>query len=120
MSGLLTKQRFKSELFFRILSVGFDRTVLVSEEMRRALVGRYGFADKDVIVIHNGIRVPGMRGARSSTRVIVGAAGRLFPVKDFPLLVEVARVVVEQSGCSDFVVAGDGPELAKLEKLVGN
>lgn len=119
VGSLPAKDRLRNGLFFRVLSAGFARTVVVSGEMRRSLLGRYGFADKDIIVIHNGIRVPERVIVRPDNRVVVGSAGRLFPVKDYTLLVEVARKVVGQSEKIDFVLAGDGPELGMLKERIG-
>lgn len=111
--------RLRNALFFRLLSFGFTKTVVVSEDMRRSLIGRYGFSEKNVTVIHNGIHVPDLAIAPPIDRMVVGSAGRLFPVKDFFLLVEVAREVVLHNDNVDFVLAGDGPDLAKLKQLVG-
>ena len=117
--GLLSKKDWlRNTLFFRVLSAGFARTVVVSENMRRSLVGRYGFTEKDVIVIHNGIRIPERVIFTPGNRLVVGSAGRLFPVKDFSLFVDVARVVVQQSEHIDFALAGDGPELNMLREKV--
>ena len=110
--------RLRNELFFQVLSKGFTGTVVVSEDMRRALVGRYGFTAKDVFVIHNGIRIPERVISPPGIRLVVGSAGRLFPVKDFSLLVDVAHKVVQQSEHIDFVLAGDGPELDMLRERV--
>jgi glycosyltransferase involved in cell wall biosynthesis len=115
---MTTKEWLRNNLFFRALSFGFKRTVVVSEEMRRSLMGRYGFTRKDVIVIHNGICIPERVISFPGARLVVGSAGRLFPVKDFSLFVDVARVVVQQGEHIDFVLAGDGPELNMLREKV--
>jgi len=49
---------------------------------------------------------------------VVGAFGRLAPVKNYPLLLEAARRVLDAEPVT-FVIAGDGPERARLERLVG-
>ncbi len=111
-------KRLRTNIFFRLLSCCFDRTVVVSREMQQALVGSYGFTAKDIIVIHNGIEIPQDVTCRSEGRIVVGSAGRLFPVKDFSLLVDIARYVIKQSHAFDFVLAGDGPEHEQLEAKV--
>ena len=118
VGDLSVKDRLLNGLFFGVLSAGFARTVVVSEDMRRSLVGRYGFTGKDVIVIHNGIRIPERVISPPGARLVVGSAGRLFPVKDFSLFIDVARNVVQQSERIDFVLAGDGPELNMLRDKV--
>lgn len=109
------KRRFRTNLFFRLLSYGFDRTVVVSEEMQQHLLGSYGFTKKNVTVIHNGISMPKVSYCREEDRVVVGTAGRLFPVKDFLLFVEVANMVIQESEVADFVIAGDGPQYKLLK-----
>jgi glycosyltransferase involved in cell wall biosynthesis len=49
---------------------------------------------------------------------LVGAFGRLAPVKNYPLFLEAARLVLEQEPVS-FVIAGDGPQRSQLESLAG-
>ena len=110
--------RLKTGLFFRMLSCCFDRTVLVSGEMRQLLFGSYGFSSKDIAVIHNGISIPKNISHRNGQRVVIGSAGRLFPVKDFSLFVDLAHFLVMQIGTVDFVLAGDGPQHAMLEEKI--
>jgi len=117
-AGQNVTNRLRIVLFFRLLSCCFKRTVIVSEEMQRALVGLYGFSSKNLTVIHNGVGIPDSVIRTPQMRVIVGSAGRLFSVKDFSLLVDVADYVISQSKVIDFVLAGDGPERSLLEDKV--
>ena len=110
--------KLKVWLSFRLLSCCFDCTVVVSEEMRHSLVGSYGFTDKRVAVIYNGISPPATTIQHTQKRMTIGSAGRLFPVKAFSLFVEIAKQVVAQNDTVDFVLAGDGPERLMLEKKV--
>ncbi len=110
--------RLRTGLFFRLLSCCFNRTVLVSENMRQLLVGFYGFTAKNTNVIHNGISLSSNVIKRAEDRIIIGSAGRLFPVKDFSLMVDIANLVVSQSDAVDFVLAGDGPDRLMLEEKV--
>jgi len=50
--------------------------------------------------------------------LIIGSAGRLFPVKDYSLLVDIAAQVVIQNDTITFVLAGDGPLRSELEEKV--
>ena len=86
--------------------------------MRQLLAGSYGFSPKDIAVIHNGISIPENISHRPRQRVVVGSAGRLFPVKDFSLLVDIAHLVITQSNVVDFVLAGDGPQYTMLEEKI--
>ncbi len=113
-----TKAKLRTWLSFRLLSSCFDHTVLVSQEMKHALTGSYGFSDNNLSVIHNGIGIPEQIAPSASRRKIIGSAGRLFPVKDFSLMVDIARQVTARYDMVDFVLAGDGPELPLLEEKV--
>ncbi len=107
--------RLQTGLFFRLLSCCFDRTILVSGEIQQLLVGSYGFTTKNTNVIHNGISLSSNVIQPTKDKMIIGSAGRLFPVKDFSLMVDIANIVVPQSNAIDFVLAGDGPERPMLE-----
>lgn len=107
---------------FLVLS-RFFTTVAVSYDIRSALINRFGFRQKKVEVIHNGIELPpclSESGIRSGSFVI-GSSGRLFPVKDYQLMVRIAQAIAA-TGNEDvrFELAGDGPELSALEALVRN
>jgi glycosyltransferase involved in cell wall biosynthesis len=113
--------RLKSKANFFILSRYFAKTVAVSEDIRNTLTGRFSFANESVAVIHNGILFPPSSSYTKLTDrpFVIGSSGRLFPVKDYPLMVEIARAVAA-SGKTDirFELAGDGPQRAELESLI--
>ena len=112
------KDRLRTVLFFRLLSCRFDRTVAVSDEMRQKLLSSYTFSSKHLTVIHNGISVLDGNLTEKKRRLVIGSAGRLFPVKGYELLVEIAARVVRESNDADFILAGDGPQRAALEKAI--
>jgi glycosyltransferase involved in cell wall biosynthesis len=112
-------REIKTRINFQLLS-RFFTTVAVSEDMRRVLVNGYGFHQNKVEVIHNGIELLSPTAHQDNTEpFVIGSSGRLFPVKDFPLMVEIARAV-SAAGAKDvrFELAGDGPELTSLEMLI--
>lgn len=114
------KNRLRTVCFFRQLSWCFNRTIVVSEEMRQALKGKYGFSNGNITVIHNGIEVPKDVGKQEKQPLVIGSAGRLYPVKDYSLLVDIAAQVVMQNDTINFVLAGDGPQRLRLEQKVKN
>lgn len=68
-----------------------------------------------VAVIHNGITLAEkVLRPREGDEFVIGSAGRLFPVKDYPLFVEIARIVLKVQARVRFRLAGDGPEMAAL------
>jgi len=110
--------KLRASLFFRLLAHFFDRTVLVSNEMRQSLIGVHGFTQEKLKVIHNGIQIPPEINDHDHKKLTIGSAGRFSPVKDFSLFVDIAKLVVAQKGMADFVLAGDGPERQMLEEKV--
>jgi len=100
-----------------LLARQFDRLVTVSYEIRDRFIGQYGFSSTKVSVIHNGIELPGeITPARFGSSIVAGSAGRLFPVKDYLLMVEIARVVAARKAPLRFELAGEGPERGRLEE----
>ncbi len=99
----------------------FFRTVAVSYDIRRRLLDRYGFRADRVAVIHNGI-VAASEGNRRRRRgeFVIGSSGRLFPVKDYPLMVRIAEEIAERRSDVRFVLAGEGPLRRTLERLIAD
>ncbi len=117
--GLIT--RLKSRTNFFLLAKFFTKTVAVSNDIGSSLIDHFGFAHKRVAAIHNGMRLPPLPSfsVRDGQPFVIGSSGRLFPIKDYPLMIEIARVIAA-SGTTDirFELAGDGPERGELERLI--
>lgn len=102
------------------------RTVAVSATTRDRLV-RWGVPADRITVIDNGIDFAGLRfspAGRDRVRaelgigapaVVLGAVGRLEPVKRFPELLD-ALAGTMRPGELELVIAGDGPLLADLRR----
>jgi len=113
------KWRVLSVVNRRVLSAGFDRVVAVSEEMRSALSADYGIPAEKLVAIHNGTETSNAdsepRGSRPFT---IGSAGRLFPVKDYRLLIDVASEIHDVEKKIRFELAGEGPEYDSLRRKI--
>jgi glycosyltransferase involved in cell wall biosynthesis len=104
----------------RLLSLGVDRGVAVSEAVASALVERLGWPRRKLDVIRNGIPVEHFQGAADPElrRELAGGTGdvlflvtaRLDPQEGIDVL---ARAAESVEGAR-FVIAGDGPERARL------
>ena len=115
--GASLKSRLRTSMFFRLLAHVFNATVVVSHEMLKALAGSYGFTAQDGLkVIHNGITLPAAMSEGRQEQLRVGSAGRLFPVKGFSLLLDIAKLVTANTEEIDFFIAGDGPQEAELKR----
>ena len=98
-----------------ILSRNFQNIVAVSEDMRITLNEKYGFPERKLVVIPNGTDIPNHIKAEDGDHPFtIGSAGRLFPVKDYPFLVDIAAEVNKQAKDVRFELAGEGPEHARL------
>ncbi|AGA26781.1 glycosyltransferase [Singulisphaera acidiphila] len=123
------KVRFNEGLD-RLCLRGMDRVVCVSEG-QAVKVRCAGVSTDRVIVIRNAIRAARFDSADPADGVwlrglfptppsrVVGAAGRLSPEKGFGVLVEAARRVVRENSDVGFVIFGDGPLHADLERQIG-
>jgi glycosyltransferase involved in cell wall biosynthesis len=117
--GVGLKYRAATRLNFALLRKRFHRVVVVSREMREIFVRMLGFPEGKVHVIHNGVPFPATipdRGKRGE--FVVGSSGRLTAVKDYPLMVEIARRVVGDSPDVRFELAGDGPEGPSIARRI--
>ncbi len=111
--------RLKSHANYRLLATRFDNTVAVSADIRELLTRSYGFHEKHLETIRNGIVVPEMRDrSREKEGFVIGSAGRFFPVKDYPFMVEVAKEVNAATDKIRFELAGEGPTLGDIQGLI--
>ena len=107
----------RSNLF--VLSRCFHRIVAVSETIQRTFVEECGFDEGKIRVIHNGIEIPSNRPKKKHEETfVIGSSGRLFPVKDYPFMAEIATAIIKKENHILFQLAGDGPERAKLQALI--
>ena len=97
----------------------------VSADLKRHMVAE-GFPPGRIQVLYNGIdpgELPGedeRLGARASLGIprdayVVGAAGRLDPVKNLPALVDAHAAVAQHRPGARLVIIGSGPMQAELE-----
>lgn len=105
----------------------FDKTIVVSEAMRRQVI-QEGVPAERVAMLHNCIvsskyRPDGSRGhierlvGRRLERPIFGSVGRLSPEKGHKDFITAAAMVVSRGQRATFVLAGDGPERQALERM---
>jgi glycosyltransferase involved in cell wall biosynthesis len=110
-----------------------DRIIAVSESVRDLLI-ELRTQPRKIDVIHNAVDVPALEreaqvpcaaaeglararaGERSDGANLVGAVGRLVPEKNYPLFLEMARLVLDQEPAT-FVIVGDGPERQRLQDM---
>jgi len=98
-AGSSLKANLISRVNSFLLSRRFHCVVAVSREVKRLLVEEERCVKEKVELIHNGIEVSkNIRRTKSKDLFVIGSAGRFFPVKDYPLMVEIARVAASRAG----------------------
>lgn len=104
----------------------FDRILAVSCDIEEKLKEKYG-SDK-VRHVANSIDLDQVRPAKTGPEVrnslgiaaeeiVVGAVGRMVPIKGFDVYLKSAKVILESSPNTRFLLVGDGPEAANLRSL---
>jgi len=120
------KRRFVNRLLRRVPAGVYA----VSNDLKRYMTSE-GFPAEQVHVIHNGIDTgPGTTDSHRvlaratlglpADRIVVGAVGRLDPVKDLGTLLEAFACVVPSFPTAHLVLVGDGEERARLERLIAS
>lgn len=113
------RHRIKHGLNHLLISKSFHKVIAVSEDIREFLIRKHGFRNDRVEVIHNGVRIPGQFDRKEPKGLfVIGSAGRLTPVKDYPLMIRVAREVANSADQVCFELAGDGPERERIKALI--
>jgi sugar transferase (PEP-CTERM/EpsH1 system associated) len=128
--------RLRPRLLRRVHSPMVHRYIAVSKDLQRYLVENVGISPARITQIYNGVDTARFApaGAQSDDRlpphfrgpgkVVIGAVGRLQPVKDPLTLVRgVAELLRREPGLRDIVrlaIIGDGPLREALHKCVAD
>ncbi len=113
------RYRILRKVHFLVRSRRFRYVVAVSEDIRNRFVREDGFPGDKILVIHNGTEIPDAHPADDRREhFTIGSMGRFFPIKDYPLMVEIAKSVAGSRCEIRFELAGDGPEEGRIRDLV--
>jgi sugar transferase (PEP-CTERM/EpsH1 system associated) len=112
----------------RIFAPLVSRFVTVSFDLRQWLLTTVRLPDAKLVTIHNGVDVgrfvagdrgPGRRALRLPAHaVVVGAVGRLDPVKDHAGLLQAFSILRTDQPSAELVIVGDGPGRADLDRQI--
>ncbi len=127
----LYKKRFL--LFFDAFNGKYlaRHVISPSEIMKDIFIRKYRIPSRKIVVIHHGFDLGEWRkngGSGTEVRnelgldnkVVFGAVGRLFWVKDFTTLVKAFSIVAAQRPETILIIAGEGDERKNLEKLIAD
>jgi len=110
--------KLKTKLNYLILKWYFTNIVAVSQEMKNTLCMKYFFNADQIVVIYNGIPISDRQNDnlvyRNKEYLHIGTVGRMVPVKDFNLFLEIAAELKKVTDRVRFSILGDGPLKARL------
>ena len=112
---------------FKYLNPRLDRIVCISNAIKKVLSSD-GLADEKLVTIHSGIdihkfdHIPKNGTLRQrlgipQSHVVVGAIGAMVGHKDYPNLLNAAKIVLQRVPNVTFCAVGDGPDQRKILSL---
>jgi sugar transferase (PEP-CTERM/EpsH1 system associated) len=112
----------------RALAFRAKKFVAVSRDLLRWLELEVRIRTKKLVFIPNGVDTERFRPGRDSAlrntlgianeEFVVGSVGRLDPVKNYEGLIEAARQLNREGHNVRLMIAGDGPERPRLERIL--
>ena len=102
----------------------FSHVVAVSHDIKSRMTNARQFTNGSMSVIHNGIPPvqcsPPSDNSNATTQtphgIHIGSVGRLVPVKDFTLFLEIAARITQDAENVRFSILGDGPCRGEIEE----
>ena len=111
---------FKTQMDYFLLRRAYTQAIAVSHDIKNVLISRHGFDEAKIKVIYNGIEIPKLKAMRraENSAIHVGTVGRMVPVKDFGLFLEIAAVLRKKMVNVRFSILGEGPLKEELMRRV--
>lgn len=109
---------WKRKLAFQALTATSDRMFAVSGAARDLVATHFSVNPKRIEVIGNGVdtdRFAPRQAPRAPGPLVIGASGRLHPIKNFPLLMHAVAQLPPQFSDVRIRYAGEGPQREELE-----
>ncbi|MDZ7289951.1 MAG: GT4 family glycosyltransferase PelF [candidate division KSB1 bacterium] len=108
-----------------------DQVLSVSEVLRENLHKNFGFPQARIRVIANGVDLGRFevspngvdykaRLGLPSEALVIGAVGRLVPVKAYPILLKASKLVFREIPNAYLMVVGEGPLYEELKKMAND
>jgi len=126
--GIPHHKETKQRLTNKILLPHFDMVLAVAETHKTHLISSEHIPAHKIAVIYNGVDLRrfshpvDMRAVRRSLQIpdgagVVGIVANLWPWKAHDVFLRAAAALLREIPDTYFVIAGDGPERKKLEKM---
>lgn len=122
------KRKYVNKILIQNLT---HKTVAVSQDVAKRLVKYEGVSEDRIDIVYNGVHSPcpispqQQRSLRQQfgfkpDDFVIGAIGRLDPIKNLPLLINaIAKAKITSKNIKGLLV-GDGPEREKLQDITAN
>lgn len=116
------KSRLRRRLLRRLTSRARTRFIAVSDAVREQMAAYYGIPLERITTVRNGVRVAEFSVEAAPPRaasgeLIIGAAGRLEPMKGFEFLIDAAARLRQQGVPFQLKIAGSGQRRDALQAL---
>ncbi|MFH1798651.1 MAG: glycosyltransferase family 4 protein [Candidatus Omnitrophota bacterium] len=108
-----------------------EKVIAISDSVKKHLIGDFGLPEEKIIRVYTGIEVDRFLKVNSSKRDeilehmglkgdvdIIGAIGRLSPVKGFRYLIEAFKQITVNYKNARLLIVGEGPEKEFLHKKI--
>jgi len=102
----------------RIINLGSEKIVFVSDRLREYYIRNFGFSPFKSITIHNGVDTSVFHPKRDDSirkeigldpkNILIGAVGNIRPAKGYDIFLRAARLIHEKQPECRFVIAGQG------------
>ena len=122
--GMVVLKSLFYRLAYAVAGRLIDRVLAISGETRRELIEKYYVEPAKVETIYCGIDLSRFadanRAVREDGNLVIGSAAELIPEKGMDYVIRAAEALFKDFPRLQCVIAGDGPERARLERLVNN
>jgi sugar transferase (PEP-CTERM/EpsH1 system associated) len=125
----LSRTPVRQQWMRRLVCSVADAVFTVSGELRGFHAAQAGIRPDRIRVLWNGVDTQAFAPARqartqmrsqlgiSSGDFVIGAVGRMVPIKDYATLIQAAGRLAEAGSNFKLILVGDGPELPRLREL---
>jgi len=112
----------------RIFKCWGDKTIAISDAVKKHLIDDFKVSPADIALIYNGVEIERFKREfdeeeRDSLKreldlidkTVIGAIGRLSPVKGYRYLIEAFKILLDKDRDLRLLIVGDGPEKEDLK-----
>jgi len=118
-SVALDNMSFQKLQYEKLKKYFSDYAVTVCNVDRNVLIKKFGFKDKKVVTVYNGIKHSEViNKKKASGKKIIGTIGRLTYQKGQEFFIEAARNLLKEGFDFEFHIYGDGEKRIEYEKLI--